>query len=91
MTSKLIVKVDSVGSSYCAHKVGDFFEVENDTIKIPDGKHVCIWSLSSLLPFLSACQRSDEGKADWLFTVEYIHCPDPNGKVVWKIEKTPQK
>ncbi len=86
MASKLVVRVISIGGDYCAHKVGDFLEVENDTIRIPNGKHVCIWSLSSLLPFLSARQRSSKGSADWLFDVEYIHCPDPNGKVIWKIE-----
>jgi len=54
------------------------------------GNTCAYWSLSSLLPFLSACQRAGEGKGDWLFDVEYIHCPDPNGKVVWKIEKALQ-
>jgi uncharacterized repeat protein (TIGR04076 family) len=58
------VKVDGVGSNYCALKVGDFFEVENDAIKIPDGKNACIWSLSSLLPFLSMFKRAREAKAD---------------------------
>ena len=91
MTSKLVVKVVKVGSTHCSHKVGDFFEVENDVIRIPEGKHVCIWSLSSLLPFLSARQRSDEKSGNWLFGVEYIHCPDPDGKVVWKIESASDK
>ena len=86
LTSKLMVRVVRVDGNYCNHKIGDFFEVENDVIRIPPGKHVCIWSMSSLLPFLSARQRSTEGSADWLFGVEYIHCPDPDGKVVWKIE-----
>lgn len=91
MTSGLVVKVVSVGSNYCVHKVGDFFEVENDVIRIPAGKHICIWSLSSLLPFLSARQRSTEESADWLFSVESIHCPDPDGKVIWKIENKSTK
>jgi uncharacterized repeat protein (TIGR04076 family) len=86
LTSKLIVRVVKIGCNYCSHKVGDFFEVENDVIQIPEGKHVCIWSMSSLLPFLSARQRSKEESKDWLFRVEYIHCPDPDGKAVWRIE-----
>lgn len=91
LTSKLVVKVVKVGSSYCSHKVGDFFEGENDVVRIPQNKHVCIWSLSSLLPFLSARQRSDQKFTDWLFTVEYIHCPDPDGKTIWKIENASSK
>lgn len=88
---KLVVKVVKVGSSYCPHKVGDFFEVENDVVRIPEGKHVCLWSLSSLLPFLSARQRSNATSSDWLFSVEHIHCPDPDGKTIWKIENASNK
>lgn len=79
-------RVVKIGCNYCSHKVGDFFEVENDVIRIPEGKHVCIWSMSSLLPFLSARQRLTEESKGWLFGVEYIHCPDPDGKAVWRIE-----
>jgi uncharacterized repeat protein (TIGR04076 family) len=86
LTSKLIVRVVRIGCDYCCHKIGDFFEVENDVIRIPPGKHVCLWSMSSLLPFLSARQRSTKESTDWLFGVENIHCPDPDGRTIWKIE-----
>lgn len=66
--------------SWCVHEAGDFFEVENSTVRVPSGKCVCAWSLSVLLPFVSACRGGT-------VPVEYVHCPDPIGKVVWRIEQ----
>ncbi len=86
---KLIVKISRISGSCGVHKVGDFFEIENDTIQIPQGKHICIWSLSLLLPFLSACQREISEPSDWLPTVQDIQCPDPKGRVLWKIDRVP--
>ena len=85
---KLVVRiVSSACVNWCVHELGDFFEVEDDMIWIPPGKRICVWSLSALLPFLSACQRENSESSNSLPTVEYIHCPDPKGKVVWKIER----
>ncbi|MFW9995201.1 MAG: TIGR04076 family protein [Candidatus Odinarchaeota archaeon] len=86
---KLIVKVANVEGSCGVHKTGDYFEIRDDALYIPEGKRVCTWSLSTLLPFLSACQRQITDKKDWLPNVGEIHCPDPEGKVYWQIEKLP--
>ena len=71
------------------HKKGDFIEVEDDLLTIPDGEKVCIWSLSVLLPFLSAVQREHDEPSDWLSTVDHIQCPDSSVEVLWEIEKIP--
>ena len=71
------------------HKKGDYIEVEDDLLTIPDSKKVCIWSLSSLLPFLSAVQRKHDEPSDWLSDVDYVQCPDSSVEVLWEIKKTP--
>lgn len=71
------------------HKKGDYVEVIDDLLTIPDGKKVCLWSLSALLPFLSAVQREHDEPSDWLSTVDYIQCPDSSVEVLWEIEKIP--
>lgn len=71
------------------HRKGDFIEVEGDLLTVPEGRKVCIWSLSSLLPFLSAVQRKHDEASDWLSDVDCIHCPDSSVGVVWEITKTP--
>jgi uncharacterized repeat protein (TIGR04076 family) len=71
------------------HKKGDTIEVENDLLTILEGKKICIWSLSSLMPFLSAVQRKHDESEDWLTDVDFIQCPDSNVEVLWEIKKIP--
>jgi len=71
------------------HKVGDYIEAEDDLLEIPDGRKVCLWSLSALLPFLSAVQRKHDEPDDWLSDADYIQCPDSNVEVLWEIKKIP--
>ena len=54
------------GRSVCGLAVGDYFELtESSRVRIPDGKHFCLYALQSVLPLLPAKQRRlpDE---DWL-------------------------
>jgi len=71
------------------HQKGDYVEVEDDLLAVPDGKKVCIWSLSALLPVLSAVQRRHDEPSDWLSAVDRIQCPDSSVEVLWEIEKIP--
>ena len=54
------------GRSVCGLAVGDYFELtESSRVRIPDGKHFCLYALSSVLPLLPAKQRKlPDG--DWL-------------------------
>jgi uncharacterized repeat protein (TIGR04076 family) len=66
---------------------GDFFTVRNGDIRIPEGGYVCMWALQSLLPLLPAKERRiDEAQdEDWMWRVHHMQCPDPEGRVIWKI------
>jgi uncharacterized repeat protein (TIGR04076 family) len=71
-------------------KTGDFFTVENGDIRIPDGGFVCAWALQNILPLLPAKERriSERRTDDWMWRTHHVQCPDPKGRVVFRIEKT---
>ncbi len=73
-----------------AMKPGDFFTVSDGDIQIPKGGHVCLWALQSLMPLIPAKEREvAEGKdKDWMWRVHHVQCPDPKGRVIFKIERT---
>ena len=75
------------GRSVCGLAVGDYFELtESSRVRIPDGKHFCLYALQSVLPLLPAKQRTlpDE---DWLERDTLVCCPDPEERVVMRIER----
>src|SRR5262245_14824597 len=75
------------GRSVCGLEVGDFFEVtESSHVRIPEGKHFCLFALQSVLPLLPAKMRRlpDE---DWLERDSLVACPDPDERVVMRIER----
>ncbi|WP_020660983.1 TIGR04076 family protein [Amycolatopsis benzoatilytica] len=85
----LRVVVDRIeGRSVCGLRVGDSFElVHSAQLKIPAGKHFCVFALQSVLPLLPAKQRQlPEG--DWLERDTLVCCPDPEERVVMRIERT---
>jgi uncharacterized repeat protein (TIGR04076 family) len=75
------------GRSVCGLQVGDYFELtESSRIRIPEGRHFCIYALNSVLPFLAAKQRQLPG-SDWLEQDSHVTCPDPDEQVVMRIER----
>jgi uncharacterized repeat protein (TIGR04076 family) len=75
------------GRSVCGLQVGDSFElVESSRLRIPDGKHFCIYALQSVLPLLAAKQR-DLPEGDWLELDSHVACPDPDERVIMRIER----
>jgi uncharacterized repeat protein (TIGR04076 family) len=75
------------GRSVCGLEVGDYFEVRDSSrVSIPAGRHFCLYALQSVLPLLPAKQRRlpDE---DWLEQVSLVCCPDPEERVVMRIER----
>ena len=75
------------GRSVCGLEVGDYFELtESSRVRIPDGKHFCLYALSAVLPLLPAKQRKlPEG--DWLEQDNLVACPDPDERVIMRIER----
>ncbi len=84
----LRVTVDSIeGRSVCGMQVGDYFEVtESSRLSIPPGKHFCIYALSAVLPLLAAKQRLLADN-DWLERDTLVACPDPDERLIMRIER----
>jgi uncharacterized repeat protein (TIGR04076 family) len=75
------------GRSVCGLKVGDYFEVTNSAeVRIPEGKHFCMYAISSVLPLLPAKQRR-MSPDDWLEKDSLVACPDPDERLIMKIER----
>jgi uncharacterized repeat protein (TIGR04076 family) len=76
------------GRSVCGLRVGDHFDVvESSRLVIPPGKHFCIFALQSVLPLLAARQRRLP-PGDWLEHDALVACPDPDERVVMRVERT---
>jgi len=78
------------GRSVCGLSVGDYFEVtESSKVRIPAGKHFCLFALSSVLPLLPAKMRAHSlDAADWLSQDSLVACPNPDERLIMKIERT---
>jgi uncharacterized repeat protein (TIGR04076 family) len=75
------------GRSVCSMQVGDYFELtESNKLRIPAGKHFCIYALSSVLPLLAAKQRQ-LAVNDWLERDSLVACPDPDERLIMKLER----
>lgn len=80
------VVVDRIeGRSVCGMHVGDSFDVVNSSqLKIPG--HFCFYALQAVIPMIPAKQRKlPDG--DWLERDQYIACPDPEERLIMRIER----
>ena len=85
---KLKVSVERI-DGYCNQPmlVGDHFFVDGGKIRIPDGKHICMWALSSMMPIFPLMQRGTGEPTDWTSKDQLFVCPDPKGRVHYRIER----
>jgi len=68
--------------------VGDCFYVDGGKIKIPEGRHICMWALQSMMPVFPLLQRGQSEKGDWTGKAGQLFvCPDPKGRVHYRIER----
>lgn len=75
------------GRSVCGLQVGDYFEVtDSSRIRIPQGRHFCLYALQAVLPLLPAKQRRLPD-SDWLEQDSLVACPDPDERVIMRIER----
>jgi uncharacterized repeat protein (TIGR04076 family) len=75
------------GRSVCGLAVGDYFEVtESSRLRIPPGRHFCMFALSAIFPLLSVRQRKLAAD-DWLERETLVACPDPDERVIMRIER----
>ncbi len=79
------------GRSVCGLQVGDYFDLVNSSqLRIPPGRHFCIFALQAAMPFLAAKQRQLPA-ADWLETDSLICCPDPDERLIMRIDRTRER
>ena len=75
------------GRSVCGLRPGDYFElVESSKVRIPEGRHFCLYALQAVLPLLPAKQRQLP-ESDWLEQDSLVCCPDPDERVIMRIER----
>jgi uncharacterized repeat protein (TIGR04076 family) len=75
------------GRSVCGLQVGDFFEVtDSSRVRIPEGRHFCLYALNAVLPLLPAKQRQLPA-GDWLEQDSLVACPDPEERTIMRIER----
>jgi uncharacterized repeat protein (TIGR04076 family) len=84
----LRVTVDRIeGRSVCGMRVGDYFELVNSAeLRIPPGRHFCVYALQAVLPLLPAKQRKLPA-GDWLERDTLVCCPDPDEGLVMRIDR----
>ena len=74
-------------SMVCGHHEGDWFAVEGENLRFPDGQAFSLYALAALLPLLPAKQRVTDPN-DWMTTDADIACPDPNCGARFRITRT---
>jgi uncharacterized repeat protein (TIGR04076 family) len=79
------------GRSVCGLEVGDYFEVtESSRVRIPEGRHFCLFALQAVLPLLPAKMRRLP-EEDWLELDSLACCPDPEERLVMRIERVGER
>jgi uncharacterized repeat protein (TIGR04076 family) len=71
----------------CGHRAGDWFTVEGENLRFPDGQPFSLYALAALLPLLPAKQRVTH-EHDWMTTDADIACPDPHCGARFRITRT---
>lgn len=75
------------GRSVCGMRPGDYFELlRSSEVHIPAGRHFCVFALQAVLPLLPAKQRQLPA-ADWLERDTLVCCPDPDERLIMRIER----
>ena len=70
---------------------GTGFLVRNGSVIFPNGGPICLYALQSIVPMLPAKERlpDDDSACDWMTRVHHVQCPDPKGRVRWRIGQRP--
>jgi uncharacterized repeat protein (TIGR04076 family) len=78
------------GRSVCGMRVGDWFELtESSHLRTCPGRFFCVYALAAVLPLLAAKQR-ELRPGDWLESDSLVACPDPDERLIMRIERTGQ-
>jgi uncharacterized repeat protein (TIGR04076 family) len=84
------LRVEVIGPSdqpiYCGARLGDYFELQGEMLRLPPGQGFSIYSLAALLPLLAAKQRTTDPN-DWMSSDAEVACPDPNCPTRFRITR----
>jgi uncharacterized repeat protein (TIGR04076 family) len=84
------LRVEVVGppdqAIYCGARLGDYFELHGEMLKLPSGQGFSIYSLAALLPLLPAKQRVTDPN-DWMSSDAEVACPDPHCPTRFRITR----
>ena len=82
-------RVEGACSGPVAMVPGVRFAMQNGRLIFPGGGPVCLFALQSILPLLPAKERLTDGDpaVDWMGRVHEVQCPDPDGRVIWRIQQ----
>ncbi len=85
---RLKVTVERI-DGYCNQPmiVGQYFFVDGGKIMVPQKGYICLWALQSMMPIFPLFQRDDFSRDDWVRKANQFCCPDPKGKVYYRIER----
>jgi uncharacterized repeat protein (TIGR04076 family) len=76
------------GRSVCGMRVGDWFELTDSShLRTCPGRFFCVYALAAVLPLLAAKQR-ELSPGDWLEHDSLVACPDPEERLIMRIERT---
>ena len=86
--SDVRVTVEAIeGRAVCGLAVGDYFEVtESSRVRIPEGRHFCLYAMAAVLPLLPAKMRALDPN-DWMARDRLVACPDPEERLIMRIER----
>jgi uncharacterized repeat protein (TIGR04076 family) len=59
-------------------------------LRLPPGRHFCLYALAAALPLLPAKQRQLPA-SDWLERDSLVACPDPEERLVMRITRTARR
>jgi len=86
---KVVLEVVRVPKQCAAgFEVGDKMVIEDPKIVLNETSNVCLYALSSLMPYLISLTR-ELPKDDWMNQVNELCCSDPHNPVKFKVTRIP--
>lgn len=74
------------GNCTCNMTVGDYFCMKGGKVSMPENPDFCLYAMQATIPLLPAKQRRNH-PADWMETDARCVCPDPECKLVMRIDR----
>jgi uncharacterized repeat protein (TIGR04076 family) len=88
MPYRVILTVKESRGDCPYYQVGDRLTFEGGEIVKEESDRLCLYALSSMIPYLTALCR-DTPKKDWINRKAVLQCPDVNRPVIFKVDREP--